>query len=118
MKHSSHTELPPVLAQHLPIIQALCRKHQVKQLWAFGSVLRGDLGEHSDIDLLYVMDRESIPAETFLANFYAFYDGLKATFQREVDLINYQALNNPYFLEELDQDKVLLYDYTGEKISI
>ena len=33
-------------------IGAFCRRHQIKKLSLFGSVLRDDFGPHSDIDVL------------------------------------------------------------------
>ncbi|MEL6672007.1 MAG: nucleotidyltransferase domain-containing protein [Bacteroidota bacterium] len=118
MKHSSRIELPPVLAQHLPIIQALCRKHQVKQLWAFGSVLREDFGEHSDINLLYTMDDALIQEEDWYDSFWGFLDEMEALLGHKLDFIWYQGIKNPYFREEVNATKVVLYEQTGEKITL
>ena len=37
---------------YLPGIIALCKKHKVKKLFAFGSVLTNRFNDKSDIDLL------------------------------------------------------------------
>ncbi len=41
-------------------LAALCRKHHIKRLAFFGSVLRDDFGPASDVDLLVVLD-EALP---------------------------------------------------------
>lgn len=99
-------------------LHAICRKYHVRQLWLFGSAVTGGFREDSDIDLLYELDRDNIKDEEFLANFFGLYDSLKSLLHREVDLIKYQAIQNPYFLAELDATKVLLYDQSGEKVSV
>ena len=69
---------------------------------AFGSVLREDFRGDSDVDLLYELDRKMIPEDTFLDNFFGLYDSLKILLGSEVDLIKYHAIQNPYFLKEID----------------
>ncbi|MEI6426844.1 MAG: nucleotidyltransferase domain-containing protein [Pseudanabaena sp. ELA607] len=46
--------IEPKLALELPSaqIQAFCQRWQIQELYVFGSILRDDFGEHSDIDLL------------------------------------------------------------------
>ncbi len=64
------------------------------------------------------MDRKKISGENFLINFFGLYDSLKTLFKREVDLIKYKAIHNPYFLAELDETKIVLYDKSREEISV
>ncbi len=39
----------------------LCRRHHIRKLARFGSVLRDDFGPDSDVDLLYAFEPECIP---------------------------------------------------------
>ena len=41
---------------YLPAIIALCKRHKVKKLFAFGSVLTNRFNEQSDIDLVVDFD--------------------------------------------------------------
>ncbi|WP_067049939.1 nucleotidyltransferase family protein [Methanofollis ethanolicus] len=42
-------------------IRVICRKHHIRKLSLFGSVLRDDFGPESDIDLLVEFDEGHIP---------------------------------------------------------
>jgi predicted nucleotidyltransferase len=42
-------------------IDAFCRRHHIRKLSLFGSILRSDFGPESDIDFLIEFDREHIP---------------------------------------------------------
>ncbi|MEO0473820.1 MAG: nucleotidyltransferase domain-containing protein, partial [Bacteroidota bacterium] len=60
--------LPNILSRHLNQIQTLCKEHHVARLWVFGSVLRNDFSEGSDIDLLYEWNDQAISEESYLTN--------------------------------------------------
>lgn len=42
-------------------IAEFCRRHHIRRLSLFGSVLRDDFRDDSDVDVLYVFDPEHIP---------------------------------------------------------
>ena len=44
------------LKDHIPQINKLCDTHDVKSLFAFGSVVSGELNSQSDIDLIVDID--------------------------------------------------------------
>ena len=117
MSNSKHP-LPTLIQRHLGAIQALCSKHKVRKFWVFGSVLRDELTSDSDVDFLYELDRKNIRDEEFLHNFWGFYDGLKALLGREVDLIKYATISNPYFKAEVDETKILIYEQEGNQVSV
>ncbi len=48
----STRELPPPLAIPREAWEAFCRKHRIRRLSYFGSVLRDDFGPDSDVDVL------------------------------------------------------------------
>jgi predicted nucleotidyltransferase len=88
-------------------IADLCKKYNVKKLYAFGSVLRSDFNKTSDIDL--VVDFDDVPLKTYADNYFDFIYKLEDLFRRKVDLIENKAIKNPYFKEEVDKNKVLIY---------
>lgn len=102
--------LPDFLQQHLLAIQTLCKSHKVKQLWVFGSVLRPDFSATSDVDCLYEMDDQHIAEDEWYGAFWGFLDALEHLLQRKVDIIWYSGIKNPYFKEEVDETKVLIYE--------
>lgn len=79
-------------------IQSFCQKHHIRQLSFFGSVVRGDFGPQSDIDVLVEFEADHIPG----FNFFLMEAELSQLLGRKVDL---QTLN---FLGPEIRDAVLL----------
>lgn len=96
---------------------ALCHKHSVKKMYAFGSSVTERFNEaRSDIDLVVNVDI-SDPVkrgETLLA----LWDDLEAFFERKVDLLTETSIRNPYLKANIERTRKLIYDREGEKILI
>ena len=88
-------------------INALCANHRVKSLYAFGSVLTTQFSKHSDIDL--IVDFDDVDVNNYADNYFDFKFSLQEIFNRPVDLLEEQAIKNPYFKEELNKKKVIVY---------
>jgi predicted nucleotidyltransferase len=69
----------------------LCKKHRIKRLSLFGSVVRDDFGPNSDVDVLY--EREAGHRET-LATFVESNAALADLFGRRVDFIERSLIEN------------------------
>ena len=89
-------------------ITQLCRQHQVAVLYAFWSSVKGKMRPESDVDLLFEL-RSTDPHE-FADNYWALASKLEAMFGRHVDLISRRALRNKYFIEQVEGEKVKLYE--------
>lgn len=87
---------------------ALCRRHKVKKLYAFGSILTPRFNDESDVDILVDFNAD-IDHNTYADNFLDLYNALKTLFGRDVDLVDESAVKNPYFREELEETKHLIY---------
>jgi len=90
-------------------IQTLCASHQVKRLYAFGSVLTDDFNEDSNIDLIVDFDTMDILA--YADNYFELKFALQSVFNRPIDLLEEQALKNPYFKESISRDRKLVYEH-------
>ena len=90
--------------QHL---KTLCQRHKVKTLYAFGSVLTDRFSENSDIDLVVLF--EQMPIEDYADNYFDFKFSLQDTLQRPIDLLEEKAIKNPYFREEIEKNRQLIY---------
>ena len=95
------------LHRNLPEIRDLCILHQVRSLFAFGSVVRDDFGPDSDVDLL--VEFESTPHANTFHNFFDFKEKLEKILGRPVDLITARSISNPFFKEEVEATKTALY---------
>ena len=78
-------------------IAEFCRKHHIKKLAIFGSALRPDFRDDSDIDVLVEFDPDHIPGLAF----FAMADELSEILGRKVDL------NTPQCLSKYFRDRVL-----------
>ena len=94
-------------SNYLAKIIALCKKHKVKNLFAFGSVLTNRFTDKSDIDLL--VDFEGVNLEDYADNYFDLKYALESLLGRDVDLLEGKAVRNPYLKESIDTTKVQLY---------
>jgi len=90
-------------------IQELCRANKVTTLFAFGSVIRDDFNENSDIDLVVDIDEKDPFKYTDL--YFNLKSKLEDIFKRQVDLLEERAIKNSIFRRELDNTKVKIYGY-------
>ena len=102
------------LTSYAEEVRRLCEKFKVRRLSAFGSVCEENFTENSDIDLLYLFDAKQLPLVEYADNFFDFRDSLQKLFQRRIDLVPEKTLSNPYFVEELEKTKVLIYEQPSE----
>ena len=94
---------------NLQHILDLCRKHKVKTLSVFGTILTDKFNDQSDVDLL--VDFEQVDHNTFdyVSNYFDLKYSLEQLFNRKVDLIEYGKNLNPIFKALVDRNKQLIY---------
>ena len=88
-------------------INALCTNHKVNSLYAFGSVLTPNFNANSDID--FIVDFMEIDVKDYTDNYFNFKFSLQDIFNRPLDLLEEQAIKNPYFKKVVNQTKELVY---------
>jgi predicted nucleotidyltransferase len=86
-------------------IAAFCRRHYIRRLALFGSVLRDDFGPGSDIDVLVEFE----PGHTPGLAFFQMQDELSALLGRDVDLNTPQFLSH-YFRDRIQAEAEVVYD--------
>ena len=96
------------LTIHRPALAALCRQHHVQRLAAFGSVLTSAFGPESDVD--FVATFEPMPVEEYADNYLALKFALEQLLRRPVDLLEAQALRNPYFRAQVEATQQVIYE--------
>lgn len=89
-------------------LTAICIKHKVNLLFAFGSVLRSDYDEKSsDIDLIVDIDFEN-PVEKG-EHLMQLWSELELLFHKKVDLLSSNSIKNPILKQEIENSKKLIY---------
>lgn len=97
-----------LITDNIQKLIALCYRYKVRKLYAFGSILTSRFNDQSDVDILVDFNSE-INHNNYADNYFDFHDALRSLFGREVDLVDESAVKNPYFKEELDETKYLIY---------
>ncbi len=78
-------------------ISDFCRRHHIRKLALFGSVLREDFNPESDVDVLVEFERGHVPGLAF----FSMESELSEILNHKVDL------NTPQFLSPYFRDQVL-----------
>lgn len=95
----------------------LCREHNVKTLYAFGSSLTDQFNEKSsDIDLLVEIDDEDPIGRG--EKLMSLWDNFEIFFNRRVDLLTDASIKNPILRKQIDSTKMLIYDGRGQKVLV
>lgn len=98
----------PLIQQHRANISEVCRRHGIQRLEVFGSSARGEDFDPvtSDADFLV----EFVPdAGIGIAEFFAAKSELERVLGREVDLVQRNAIRNPFILADIDRHRELVY---------
>lgn len=97
---------------HLPRAEFvdLCRKHRVRELAVFGSVLRNDFRQESDLDFLVKFEQDD--AGPWMSRLTDLQEDLSRLFGRPVDVVDWKVIEksrNPYRRQAILGEMKLLY---------
>ena len=87
-------------------IAAFCRKWKIREFALFGSVLRDDFRDDSDVDVLVEFEDGYHPG---YRGWLEMEDELRAIFGREIDLVQKDAVVNPYRRRHIMADQQVVY---------
>ncbi len=88
-------------------IKKICSSHQVKTLFAFGSVNNANFSVESDVDLLVTFNQFDLAL--YFTNYIDLKEKLENLFERKVDLVEAEALINPILIRSIDRTKEFIY---------
>jgi predicted nucleotidyltransferase len=98
-----------LIEQHIDAISEICKKHQAKELYAFGSVLdENRFRPDSDVDLMVEFNNMSY--DFYAENYNEFENSLTSLLNREVDLISPKFLRNRIFIKRLNETKKKIFE--------
>lgn len=97
-----------LIEEHIEEIKLLCQEKRVKELYVFGSILTPNFRADSDVDM--VVELMPMDPLEYMDYYYDLKFGLEEILDKEVDLLELQAIRNPIFKEVLNQTKKMLYD--------
>ena len=88
-------------------VEAICRAYGVMRLSLFGSAARGEENPN-DLDFLVVLDAPVDP--DYADRYFGLKWDLDNLFNLPVDLVSENAIRNPYFREELDEQRQVVFE--------
>ena len=97
-----------LLSDNLDKIKSLCIIHNVKNLFAFGSICTDKFNDDSDIDLLVSFN--PMDYSDYADSYFDLAEKFERLFKRQVDLVTDKSLKNPYFIDSVNKTKTLLYE--------
>lgn len=97
-----------ITEKNIDRIKKLCKKYKVKSFSAFGSVIRDDFKDDSDID--FVVDFDETDPFKYTDLYFQLKENLEKLLQRQIDLIEERGIKNQFFRKELDNTKILIYE--------
>jgi len=98
-----------MLDNYITSIIELCKIHKVKTLYVFGSILTEKFHKESDVD--FIVDFENLSVEDYVDNYFDLKFSLEDVLKRPVDLLEEKAIKNPYFKQNVNQQKRLVYGH-------
>lgn len=96
----------PAVQLNLDAVAAFCRKWRVREFSIFGSALRDDFGPESDLDFLISFESG---AEIDLFDLVDMKEELETQYGRPVDLVEKDALRNPWRKQEILRTHEVIY---------
>jgi len=99
-----------LLAQRIPLnrakVAAFCKRWNISEFSLFGSVLREDFRPDSDVDVVVSFQHE---ANWSLWDLIEMTEELEKIFGRKVDLVEKEALRNPYRCHSILNGREIFY---------
>lgn len=89
-------------------IHSILKAHGVTKAELFGSAVRDDFNNESDIDLLVTFSDE-IRLLDYADNYFALKETLESLFDRNVDILSSKSLRNPVLIDEINKSKRRVY---------
>ncbi len=97
-----------LMKKHQVALKELCKKYNVRRLEVFGSAVRNDYDpQRSDVDLLVKIEPQK--TGSYFDDYFNLREGLESLLNRPVDLLSIDALDNPYFIERIANERETLY---------
>ena len=87
-------------------IYTIVSKYKIKELSVFGSSIRADFNDQSDVDLIIVFQNS---AEISLFDLMDIQEYFETKFSRKVDLVEPDGLRNPIRRKTILESKEVLY---------
>jgi len=105
-----------IVEQNMNQVSKLLKRHNVDNMYLFGSVLTDNFSSTSDIDLL--VNFGQVKPEDYFDNYFDLKNGLEQFFNRSVDLVEEKTVKNPVLRRSIDRNKKLIYGRARREMAV
>ena len=101
-----------LVREKLDDLNRLCVRHRVRRLELFGSATGRVPGKDFDparSDLDFLVEYEELAEGEHADAYFGLLEGLQELFGRAVDLVVTRAITNPYFRENIESSRTVVY---------
>ena len=99
-----------LISKHREEIRSVCEKFGVARLDVFGSAARGDDFDDAKSDADFLVEFSGKRRTSALDEFFGLRDELQSVLGRPVDLLEYDAVKNPYVRRSIDRTRETVYE--------
>ena len=100
--------MAPIIKSNITSIQHILQKHNVKRAFVFGSVCTDNFNENSDVDMIIAFQKRYF--DNYVDNYLSLETELSELLHRNIDLIAEETIQNPYFIQSINQTKIPIYE--------
>ena len=105
-----------VIDQHIDELKKFCANYHVAELYVFGSIVKGNFSDNSDIDFLVRFS--GVNPLDYFDNYMDFKADLEKLYCRNIDLVEMQTIKNPILKKSIDRDKKIVYGRENSKMAV
>ena len=98
-----------LLIKHKDSLIKLCMTLGIQRMNVFGSAVTAKFDNESDIDFL-IKFSDKLSGEQYSDNYFKLHYKLRELFNRKIDIVTETTLSNPFFIESINNSKVLIYE--------
>ena len=100
--------MTPLIQNNIKLIRNILQKHKVKRAFVFGSVCTDKFNDHSDVDMIIAFQERYF--DNYVDNYLSLESELSKLLHRNIDLLAEETIQNPYFIQSIDQTKTPIYE--------
>ena len=100
--------MTPLIQNNIDNIRHILQKHNVKRAFVFGSVCTDSFTDNSDVDMIITFNKRYF--DNYVDNYLSLESELSKLLHRNIDLVTEETIQNPYFIQSINQTKTAIYE--------
>jgi predicted nucleotidyltransferase len=98
-----------IIKEHQQAIERLCEQYGVLRLEVFGSAAGGEKFNIQTSDVDFLVEFQPMEPPKHARAYFGLLEALQDMFSRPVDLVEIKAINNPYLMESINENRSCVY---------